>query len=100
MEGLRYLLKIIIKNGKQEMKLSELQKGEHASIIAIRSSEDLKRRLNSFGVVRGSVLTVEAYSLANKTIEIRVDDTLIGLRATEAAEIEVEKKESGEHDGM
>ena len=73
------------------MKLSELQKGDRATIIAIRSSEDLKRRLNSFGVVRGSELSIEAYSLANKTIEIMVDDTLIGLRSIEAEDIEVER---------
>ncbi len=73
------------------MKLSELQKGDRATIIAIRSSEDLKRRLNSFGVVRGSELSIEAYSLANKTIEIMVDDTLIGLRSIEAEDIEVEQ---------
>jgi len=73
------------------MKLSELKKGDKATIVAIRSSEDLKRRLNSFGVVRGSQLSVEAYALANKTMEIMVDDTLIGLRAIEADEIEVER---------
>ena len=73
------------------MKLSELKKGDIATIQLINASDDLKRRLNSFGVVRGSVLSVEAYSLANKTIEIMVDDTLIGLRSIEAENIEVEK---------
>jgi len=72
------------------MKLSELKKGDRATIVAIRASEDLKRRLNSFGVVRGSQLVVEAYAPAHSTIEIMVDDTLIGLRASEAEHIEVE----------
>jgi ferrous iron transport protein A len=75
------------------MKLSELEKGDIATIQAINTSDNLKRRLNSFGVVRGSQLSVEAYSLANKTIEIMVDDTLIGLRAAEAADIQVERED-------
>lgn len=74
------------------MKLAELKKGDSAKIIAIHASEDLKSRLRSFGVVRGSELTVEAYSLANKTIEVMVDDTLIGLRSIEAEDIEVERE--------
>ena len=79
------------------MTLSELKKGDSAKIIAINASEDLKRRLRSFGVVKGSELTVETYSLAKKTIEIMVDDTLIGLRAVEAEEIAVEKITEGKH---
>ena len=73
------------------MKLSALKKGDSAKIVAITASEDLKSRLRSFGVVKGSELTVEAYSLANKTIEVMVDDTLIGLRSIEAEDIEVER---------
>ena len=82
------------------MTLSELKKGDSAKIIAINASEDLKRRLRSFGVVKGSELTVETYSLAKKTIEIMVDDTLIGLRAVEAEKITVEKITGGKTNGM
>ncbi len=73
------------------MKLSELHKGDRAIIKKIESSEDLKVRLASFGVVRGSELSVEACSIGKQTMEIVVDDTLIGLRAKEANEIEVER---------
>jgi len=73
------------------MKLSELHKGDRAIIKKIDSSEDLKMRLASFGVVRGSELSVEACSIGKQTMEIMVDDTFIGLRAEEAEEIEVEK---------
>ncbi len=73
------------------MKLSELHKGDRAIIKKIESSEDLKVRLASFGVVRGSELSVEACSIGKQTMEIVVDDTLIGLRAEEANEIEVER---------
>jgi len=73
------------------MKLSELTKGDSALIKKIETEEALKMRLASFGVVRGSELTVEACSLGKRTMEILVDDTLIGLRGDEAKKIEVEK---------
>ena len=73
------------------MKLSELHKGDSATIVKINTNEDLKSRLLSFGVARGSKLSVEACSLGKQTIEIMVDDTLIGLRVDEARNIEVEK---------
>jgi ferrous iron transport protein A len=73
------------------MKLVELHRGDRALIKKIETNEDLKTRLASFGVVRGSELEVEACSLAKKTMEILVDGTLIGLRGDEAKQIEVEK---------
>jgi len=73
------------------MKLSELEKGDRATIVKIDTNEDLKNRLLSFGVARGSELSVEACSIGKQTIEIMVDDTLIGLRVDEARNIEVEK---------
>ncbi len=82
---------IIQLNKGINMKLSELHKGDRAMIKKIDSSEDLKVRLASFGVVRGSELSVEACSIGKQTMEIMVDDTLIGLRAKEAKKIEVEK---------
>jgi len=73
------------------MKLSDLDRGDRATIININSDSMIKERLLSFGVAKGSELSVEAYSIANKTIEILVDDTLIGLRSDEAAYIDVER---------
>jgi len=73
------------------MKLSELNRGDRALIKKIDTEESLKMRLASFAVVRGSELRVEACSIGKKTIEILVDDTLIGLRGEEAKKIEVEK---------
>jgi Fe2+ transport system protein FeoA len=73
------------------MKLSELHKGDRAIILKIETDESLKGRLVSFGIARGSELSIEACSMGKQTIEIMVDDTLIGLRAEEAKKIEVEK---------
>jgi Fe2+ transport system protein FeoA len=73
------------------MKLSELLKGDQAVITKITTAEALRTRLFSFGVAKGSQISVEACSLKKQTIEIEVDGTLIGLRSDEAKEIEVEK---------
>jgi ferrous iron transport protein A len=73
------------------MKLSALHKGDRAVIKKIFTDDSLKNRLFSFGVGRGSELSIEACSMGKQTIEILVDGTLIGLRAKEASEIEVEK---------
>jgi len=73
------------------MRLSDLHKGDSALIKKINTEEALKTRLASFGVVRGSELTIEACSMGKQTMEILVDGTLIGLRGEEAKQIEVEK---------
>lgn len=73
------------------MKLSELHKGEEATILKMETQEDLKRRLHSFGITRGTTLKIEACSMKKQTMEILVDGTLIGLRRDEANLIEVEK---------
>jgi len=73
------------------MRLSDLHKGDRALIKKIDTEEALKTRLASFGVVRGSELTIEACSIGKQTMEILVDGTLIGLRGKEAKQIKVEK---------
>jgi len=73
------------------MRLSDLHKGDRALIKKIDTDEALKTRLASFGVVRGSELTIEACSIGKQTMEILVDGTLIGLRGEEAKQIKVEK---------
>lgn len=73
------------------MKLSELHKGDRAIVQKIETEEALKSRLQSFGIGRGSELTIEACSMKKQTMEILVDGTYIGLRAEEASKIEVEK---------
>ncbi len=73
------------------MKLSDLKKGDQATIKNINAEESLKQRLASFGVGRGAELIVETYSIKRKTYEIIVDGTMIALRDEEAKKIEVEK---------
>ena len=72
------------------MVLSDLHKGNRATIVKIDADKALKDRLHSFGVMRGEEITVKGCSLAKQTMEIEVGSTLIALRADEAKLIEVE----------
>ncbi|CAA6808222.1 MAG: Ferrous iron transport protein A, putative [uncultured Sulfurovum sp.] len=71
------------------MKLSDLHKGDKALIDSIGTDEALKARLFSFGIARGTEISIEACSLGNQTVEIMAEETLIGLRMSEAQKIEV-----------
>lgn len=73
------------------MYLIDLEKGDKAEIIKIHADKALKDRLNSFGVMRGEILTVKGCSLAKQTMEIEVGSSLIAVRADEAKKIKIEK---------
>lgn len=75
------------------MKLSELQKGECGKIISISSDSVLKARFSSFGITRGATIYVLEYTIAKNTMEVKINNTKIALRLTEAKFIEVEKTE-------
>ncbi len=72
------------------MTLDQLQKGDMAIIKKINSDHELKERLSAFGILRGTEIIVEAFSIKKKTIEIRVHRSHIALRLDEAEKIEVE----------
>ncbi|MCB4747513.1 MAG: ferrous iron transport protein A [Sulfurovum sp.] len=73
------------------MRLNQLHKGDKAEIIKIHANKVLKDRLNSFGIIRGEELTVKGCSIGKQTMEIKIDNTLIALRAEEAEKIEIKK---------
>ncbi|WP_417333809.1 FeoA family protein [Halarcobacter sp.] len=73
------------------MYLNELSKNECAKIISISCADKLKARLNSFGITRNSEVLVIEQTLSKNTIEIKVNNTKIALRKSEARYIEVEK---------
>lgn len=73
------------------MKLSELGKGECGKIISINSDPVLKARFSSFGISRGSTVYVIEQTISKNTIEIRIKNTKIALRLSEAQTIEIEK---------
>jgi len=71
------------------MRVSQLKKGEKATILSIDAPKVLRERFNSLGIIVGEELLVKHYSWAKKSIEIEVSQTLIILRDEEADKIEV-----------
>lgn len=71
------------------MRLNILKKGQSATIIAIHSEKELKNRFNSFGLIKGSIITVERHTLGGKTMEIRINKTRMALRLSEAETVEI-----------
>jgi ferrous iron transport protein A len=72
------------------MKLTDLKKSQKAIIKKIDATPELKQRLLSLGVVRGAQIEVVDCSVTKSTIEIKVGNTLVALRDSEAKKIEVE----------
>lgn len=71
------------------MTLDNLKKGQSATVTAINASKELKNRFSSFGLVKGVNVYTEEYSLAKKTMEIRINKTRIAIRASEAKKVEI-----------
>ena len=72
------------------MNLLDLRIGESATIKKIHASPELKRRLISFGIIKGADIELLATAPAKSTVEIRVGKMKIALRKAEAETIEVE----------
>ena len=73
------------------MTLLDMSIGESATIKKIYASPELKRRLISFGIIKGADVELLATAPAKSTVEIRVGRMKIALRKEEAKTIEVEK---------
>lgn len=72
--------------------LAELNESQIAVVTKIDATGELKQRLFSFGLRKGSVLKVKAMSIAKSTMEIEVGSTLLALRYDEAKSIYVENQ--------
>ncbi|EJF07322.1 Fe2+ transport system protein A [Thiovulum sp. ES] len=68
----------------------EMKKGDKRKIVKINSDSELKNRFNSFGISRGSIVTLENCNPNRENLEIKVGGTHIALRKSEAKSIEVE----------
>lgn len=75
------------------MKLSDIQIGECGKIVKINSDSVLKARFSSFGITRGAIVYIIEQTMSKNTIEIKVNNTKIALRMTEAELIEVEQSQ-------
>lgn len=73
------------------MKLAQLNTHEEGIIIKINADKTLKSRFNSFGITKGTKISIVATTMAKETMEIKVNRTKIALRISEASKIEIEK---------
>jgi len=71
------------------MTLDQLKENTEAQITKINSNNELKQRFYSFGIIKGSIISISKISLAKNTLEVIVEDTSIGMRIEEAKQIEV-----------
>ncbi len=72
------------------MTLDKLNIGDKAVIQAVNCENELRNRFYSFGMVKGSIVTVEEITLARNTMEIRIKNTKVAIRFSEAAKIDIE----------
>ena len=74
------------------MVLTSLNQGDVAYIKRIDDNSEIKKRLLSMGLIRGSKIAIEGFAPGKKTIKIAVDDSsCFALRYNEAKKIVVEK---------
>ena len=71
------------------MTLNELKIKESAEVISINCDKVLKNRLYSFGIIKGAIVKMEELTLTKSTIEIKINQSKIALRLSEAEKIEV-----------
>lgn len=70
--------------------LSQMNALDEGTVVKIDADGELKQRLFSFGLRKGSRIKVKATSIGKSTMEIEIGTTLIALRYCEAECIEVE----------
>jgi ferrous iron transport protein A len=71
--------------------LKDCQKRCKVKVLKLNAPKDLKQRLISFGIMKEATIEILEHAPAKKTIEVKVGNMRIALRAEEADLIEVEK---------
>ncbi|MBL0687018.1 MAG: ferrous iron transport protein A [Sulfurospirillum sp.] len=71
--------------------LADLTTDEEAVILNVKAQGELKERLASFGLRKGSVVKVKVLSITKSTLEVKIGTGMIALRFEEAKKIEVER---------
>ncbi len=70
--------------------LTNCPRGCETRIVKIHASGPLKQRLVSFGMMKGSSVTLLEYAPRKSTVEVKVGKMRLALRKEEADLIEVE----------
>lgn len=76
-------------NGERMTLLSACAKGGIATVVKINATGALKQRLISFGLMKGTQVTMLECGLTKSTYEIKIGNVNIALRREEAELIEV-----------
>jgi len=71
--------------------LKDCKKSCKVKVVKLNAQTDLKQRLISFGIMKEAVVEILEHAPAKSTIEIKVGNMRIALRAQEADLIEVEQ---------
>jgi ferrous iron transport protein A len=71
--------------------LDQLRPGEHGRITALAGGDTLAQRLMEMGLFEGEEFEVVALAPLGDPIEIRLGDSRLSLRRSEAARVQVEK---------
>jgi ferrous iron transport protein A len=69
--------------------LRELRPGDRAAVVEVRGDPGLVQRLYEFGLMEGEEVEVLALAPLGDPIEIRVGNTRLSLRRSEAAGVAV-----------
>ncbi|MFA6760593.1 MAG: FeoA family protein [Sulfuricurvum sp.] len=69
--------------------LNEFEKGSKLKIIAILAEGELKKRLISFGLIKGERVEIVEYAPSKTALKVQVGKSSIALRRDEAKMIKV-----------
>ncbi|MBU0631392.1 ferrous iron transport protein A [bacterium] len=73
------------------MCLLNMKIGENAVVDAVNVTGELKRRLNSLGLMRNANVSIKNFGWFKSTVQIMINRSFIALRKDEAALIMVHK---------
>lgn len=79
------------------IKLTDLAPGERGTITAITTKGVLRNRLMDLGIIAGASVEMEKQAPLGDPLQIRVHNTRIALRKSEASTILVEKQDLKRH---
>jgi Fe2+ transport system protein FeoA len=78
--------------------LIDLSPGESGVIAEVNATGELRRRLMDMGIITGAMVKMVKTAPLGDPLQIRVHNTLIALRKTEAETIVIEEQGDGGHE--
>ena len=72
------------------MQLSDLRRGQSATIVRVGGNGMLRRRIQEMGILKGTEVYVEKYAPLRDPLELIVKGYHVSLRVEEAAQITVD----------